>query len=281
MRDCRAGNAPHHAEAFAVAQSDDPGRLEVEVRRSSSDTPLVPAAFRDLAVLELKPAPRRFRARALMPVVVVLLVAGAAFYGRYYWTVGRFLESTDDAYVQADSTIVAPKVSGYLRDVQVSDNQPVKAGQLLATIDDRDYVVALDQAKADVAPAQADVENLKASLDQQQAVIAQAHDTVNLDQSNLTYAQQENDRYAILAKRGAGSVELAQQAISRLDSARGISDPAAAQQKAFVALGEIIRKQAMIMGYSDTFAVLGGLLLLAAALVLLTRRGEASGAGAH
>ncbi|MDT9136378.1 biotin/lipoyl-binding protein, partial [Escherichia coli] len=80
---------------------------------------------------------------ASLVVVVVLLVAGAAGYGRYYWTVERFLESTDDAYVQADSTIVAPKVSGYLRDVQVADNQPVKAGQLLATIDDRDYVVAL------------------------------------------------------------------------------------------------------------------------------------------
>jgi DHA2 family multidrug resistance protein len=61
----------------------------------------------------------------------------------------------------------------------------------------------------------------------------------------------------------------------------GVSDPAMAQQKAFVALGDIIRKQAMIMAYSDTFAVLGGLLLLAAALILLTRRGQASDAGGH
>jgi membrane fusion protein (multidrug efflux system) len=122
--------------------------------------------------------------------------------------------------VQADSTIVAPKVSGYLHDVQVSDNQPVKAGQLLATIDDRDYVAALDQAKADVAAAQADIDDFKASLEQQQAVIAQAQDTVSLDQANLTYAQQENDRYTTLAKRGATSLELAQQAISKLDTAR-------------------------------------------------------------
>jgi DHA2 family multidrug resistance protein len=61
----------------------------------------------------------------------------------------------------------------------------------------------------------------------------------------------------------------------------GVSDPVVAQQKAFVTLGEIIRKQAVIMGYSDTFAVLGGLLLLAAALVLATRKGRASGAGGH
>ena len=79
---------------------------------------------------------------------------------------------------------------------------------MLATIDDRDYVAALDQAKADIAGAQADINNLKASLDQQQAVIAQARDTVNLDQANLTYAQQENDRYTTLANHDATSVEL-------------------------------------------------------------------------
>ncbi|WP_163364827.1 biotin/lipoyl-binding protein, partial [Escherichia coli] len=73
----------------------------------------------------------------------------------HYWTVGRFQESTDDAYVKADSTIVAPKVSGYVREVLVADNQPVRANQPLAKIDDRDYVVALEQAKADVAAAQA------------------------------------------------------------------------------------------------------------------------------
>jgi membrane fusion protein (multidrug efflux system) len=197
-----------------MAQSDDTKLIEVGAQRS-----LVPAAFRDLAVV--KPAPRRFRGRAwLLLLVVVMLMAGAAGYGWHYWTVGQFLESTDDAYVQADSTIVAPKVSGYLHDVQVSDNQPVKAGQLLATIDDRDYVAALDQAKADVAAAQADIDDFKASLDQQQAVIAQAQDTVSLDQANLSYAQQENDRYTTLAKRGATSLELAQQAISKLDAAR-------------------------------------------------------------
>jgi membrane fusion protein (multidrug efflux system) len=91
---------------------------------------------------------------------------------------------------------------------------------LLATIDDRDYVTALDQARADVAAAQADIDDFKASLEQQQAVIAQAQDTVSLDQANLTYAQQENDRYTTLAKRGATSLELAQQAISKLDTAR-------------------------------------------------------------
>ena len=66
---------------------------------------------------------------------VVLLVA-ALFLGERYWTVGLFMESTDDAYVKADSTTVAPKVSGYIAEVLVDDNQPVKKGQILARIDD-------------------------------------------------------------------------------------------------------------------------------------------------
>jgi membrane fusion protein (multidrug efflux system) len=198
--------------------ADDAKVLEVEAEGSFNEMRLVPAAFRDLTVH--KPAPRRSGRAALLLVALLLLAGSAGGYGWYYWTVGQFLASTDDAYAQADSTILAPKVAGYLRDVQVSDNQPVKAGQILAAIDDRDYVAALDQAKADVAGAQADIDNFKASLDQQKAVIAQAHDTVNLDQANLTYAQQENDRYTTLANRAATSVELAQQAISKLAAAR-------------------------------------------------------------
>jgi membrane fusion protein (multidrug efflux system) len=156
----------------------------------------------------------------LMLGIGVLLVAAVGTYGRYYWTVGRFLVSTDDAYVEADSTIVAPQVSGYLSAVLVADNQPVKAGQTLAKIDDRDYVAALTQAKADVATAQADIENATAALLQQQAVIAQARATVTVDQANLTYAEQENARYGDLANRGSGSVQMAQQALSKLDTAR-------------------------------------------------------------
>jgi membrane fusion protein (multidrug efflux system) len=101
-------------------------------------------------------------------------IAQASDYGWYYWTTGRFEVSTDDAYVKADSTIIAPKVGGYLSEVLVRDNQPVKAGQVLAKIDDRDYVVALAQARADVAAAQGEIENISATVDHQQAVIAQA-----------------------------------------------------------------------------------------------------------
>ncbi|WP_288191356.1 HlyD family secretion protein [uncultured Phyllobacterium sp.] len=166
-----------------------------------------------------KQPPRNVRKLLLIGAAVIVVGLGAKF-GWHYWTVGRFQESTDDAYVKADSTIVAPKVSGYVREVLVTDNQPVRANQPLAKIDDRDYVVALEQAKADVAAAQADIENIVASLDQQQAAIAQAQSTVSVDQASLKFAQQDNDRYGALATQGAGSVQNAQQAVSKLDIAK-------------------------------------------------------------
>jgi membrane fusion protein (multidrug efflux system) len=183
----------------------------------------VPPAARDLQdTIRVRPAPAlRFRWRALLLAgAAVIGIAGAAQFGWNYWTVGRFQVSTDDAYVQADTTVIAPKVSGYLSAVLVTDNQPVKAGQPLARIDDRDYAVAVDQAKADVTGAQADIANAEANLDEQQATIAQARAAVAVDRANLTYAQQDNDRYVSLARTGAGSVQTEQQAVSRLQIAR-------------------------------------------------------------
>jgi membrane fusion protein (multidrug efflux system) len=168
------------------------------------------------------PAPvRPFRWRPVLLAGAALLAAVAiGDFGRNYWTTGRFEVSTDDAYVKADTTVIAPKVSGYLGQVLVTDNQAVKAGQPLARIDDRDYAVALRQARADVAAAQADIENVRASLDQQQATIAQARATVAVDQAALAFTQQDNDRYISLARTGAGSVQSEQQAVSRNQAAQ-------------------------------------------------------------
>jgi membrane fusion protein (multidrug efflux system) len=149
-----------------------------------------------------------------------LAVAGAGYLGWGYWTVGRFQVSTDDAYVQADNTTIAPKVSGYIASVLVGDNEPVKAGQTLARIDDRDFRVALKQAEADVAAADAAIATKQASLNAQQSIIDAAHAAINVDQANLTFAEQEDKRYASLAATGYGSVQNAQQAASRIAASR-------------------------------------------------------------
>src|SRR5258708_2338875 len=117
--------------------------------------------------ITLSPSRQAIR-RAALALAVALGIAGAADFGHYYLTTGRYLETTDDAYVKADSTIIAPKVSGYIAEVLVSDNQPVKAGQLLARIDDRDFRTALNQARADVSAAAAAVKHLDAQIELQE-----------------------------------------------------------------------------------------------------------------
>jgi membrane fusion protein (multidrug efflux system) len=153
--------------------------------------------------------------KLLLAGAAVAVLGGATWYGYDYWTVGRYLVSTDDAYVKADNTTIAPKVSGYLIDVKVGDNERVTAGQVLARIDDRDFTVALDQAKADVSAAQAALASKQAQLDVQQAVIAAAKATVDVDTATKTFALQENKRYTDLAATGFGSVQNAQAAQSR------------------------------------------------------------------
>jgi membrane fusion protein (multidrug efflux system) len=250
-------------------------KLDVDRDLALSDKMLVPVAFRE--PMARKTTPRRLNRRSILTLVIAFtLIAAAAAYGRYYWVLGRFLESTDDAYVQADSTIIAPKVSGYLSQVLVEDNQPVKAAQLLAKIDDRDYVASLDQAKADVATAQADIETITATLAQQQAVIAQARATVAVDQANLTYAEQENARYGSLAKIGGASVELAQQAASKRDTAQaaltrdtaavtaaeeqvGVLQAQLAKDKATLQHYEAVQEQARLnLGYTNIIAPIDG-----------------------
>jgi membrane fusion protein (multidrug efflux system) len=146
-----------------------------------------------------------------LALVLTLGVAGAADFGYGYLTTGRYLESTDDAYVKADSTIVSPRVSGYLAEVLVGDNQPVTAGQLLARIDDRDFKTALDQARADVAAAEASVRNLDAQLALQQPVIEQETADIAAAEANLQFAREEQSRYDGLMKSGSGTVQRAQQ----------------------------------------------------------------------
>ena len=161
------------------------------------------------------PAPKRGRKTLLLLGVSLLALAAVGYAGEWYWTTGRFEVSTDDAYVQADNTTVAPKVSGYLDQVLVQDNEPVKAGQVLAHIDDRDFRTALDQAKANVAVAEAAIADKQAALVTQQSVIEAAKATIAVDQANQTFAEQDNARYSALAATGAGSVQNAQAASAR------------------------------------------------------------------
>ena len=152
--------------------------------------------------------------RTALGLAVIAGVFAAADYGYHYWSTGRYLVSTDDAYVDAHSAMISPKVSGYISDVPINDNQPVKAGDVIARIDPRDYQTALDQARANVAAAQATIATLTQQVAQQSLAVEQARQAVASDQAALVYSQQDLQRYVDLAHTGYGTVQRAQQAQS-------------------------------------------------------------------
>ncbi|AIC26414.1 EmrA family multidrug resistance transporter protein [Rhizobium etli bv. mimosae str. IE4771] len=191
---------------------------EEAARAPVAEAPAMPAA--ETPVVE---APKKTgRGIVKRAVIAAALLAGVTFAGDFgyrYWTVGRFIESTDDAYVKADYTTVAPKVAGYIRQVLVNDNDAVKAGQVLARIDDRDFQAALSQARAEVKAAEAAIANIDAEIVLQQSVIEQARATVNASQASLDFAVSDAARSARLITNGAGTQSRAEQSQSARDQA--------------------------------------------------------------
>jgi len=171
-------------------------------------------AFPQPAQPEAAPVPaprRRIGKRIALGFGLLAATALAGDFGYDYWTTGRFMVSTDDAYVKADYTTVAPKVSGYIADVLVQDNQAVKAGQALARIDDRDFRAAQAQAKAGVDAAAAAIGNIDAELALQQSMIDQAKAATFASRASLKFNRADVARYNDLAKNGYASVQRAQQ----------------------------------------------------------------------
>jgi membrane fusion protein (multidrug efflux system) len=149
--------------------------------------------------------------RSALTFAALGALAFGIYYGDYYWTNGRFLESTDDAYVKADYTTVAPKVAGYISEVLVQDNEDVKSGQVLARIDDRDFRTALAQATAELNASAAAIDNLNAQIRLQQSLVDQAKAALDATQASLTFAKEDAARYRDLMQTGAGTIQRAQQ----------------------------------------------------------------------
>jgi membrane fusion protein (multidrug efflux system) len=157
--------------------------------------------------------PRRHLLRR-HPIAVLLglvLFIAAAAGGYLYWDYAEHFQSTDDAFIATRQFAIAPKVSGYVTAVPVTDNQHVNAGDVIARIDERDYRIALDQAQAQVASAQAGIQNIDAQLNVQQAQINASEAQVEQAQAALVFAQQQAARYQDLARTGSGTVQNAQQ----------------------------------------------------------------------
>jgi membrane fusion protein (multidrug efflux system) len=155
---------------------------------------------------------RRWSVRQIFTALAaVIVLSGLGYYGHYYWTTGQYLVSTDDATMDADSVIISPKVSGYLDEVAVDDNQAVHAGQILARIDDRDYRTSVAGAQANVDSAQAAIQHLQQQIDQQHLQVVATQAAVAADQAALTFSRQQEARFASLARTGAGTIQESQQ----------------------------------------------------------------------
>uniref|UniRef100_UPI003F494C50 HlyD family secretion protein n=1 Tax=Cupriavidus yeoncheonensis TaxID=1462994 RepID=UPI003F494C50 len=125
-------------------------------------------------------------------------------------------ESTNDAYVAADFTLVAPRVAGQISEVLVDDNQWVKAGQLMVRVDDRDFRAALQSAQADVLAAKAQVANYEAEIARHPSLVEQARARLRSDDASVEFARANASRYRNLSEAGAGTEQEQQRASSAL-----------------------------------------------------------------
>jgi membrane fusion protein (multidrug efflux system) len=177
------------------------------------------------------PSPARSRPATLRwaAIILVFLLAGTgiALFSYQWWTVGRFIETTDDAYVDGDVTVIAPKVPGFIAQLLVTDNQPVHAGDLLLKLDDRDYRAALAKAEAAVALQQAMLTNLDATRRLQEAVVAEAQAEIAATDAETSRAHDDQIRYENLLASGAVSTQNFQQADT--DYKRAVAAGAKAQ----------------------------------------------------
>ncbi|NWA02221.1 HlyD family secretion protein [Pseudomonas gingeri] len=165
-----------------------------------------------LEAAAVTPAAPVSRKKLVRLAVLALAVAGAAAYGSHWWLAGRFIEDTDDAYIGAEVTVISAKVPGYITEVAVVDNQFVKAGDLLARIDVRDYRTALAKAEGAVAAQRASLANLAATEQLQQALISQAGSQIDASEAEAQRAHDDHARYQTLVRSQAVSVESAQRA---------------------------------------------------------------------
>ena len=155
-----------------------------------------------------RPSPLKSpRVRLILLLVALALIGGGVLWFIRFETFGKYQESTNDAYIQADSITIAPKVSGYVDRVFVAENQDVKAGQPLAQIDPRDYRAQAAQSVAQIDLAKANAAGVVAQMAEQRAAIAQAEADLNAANASASFAASEVERYRPLAASGAETRE--------------------------------------------------------------------------
>ncbi len=169
--------------------------------------------------------PPKKRSKVFTIVLIVLVIVGAWF-GISKWIHGKHHEETDDAQVSANISPIIPRVSGYITEVRVKDNQPVHKGDTLLVLDDRDLQLKVAQAEAALGTAESNLLQAKASTDAarsniatQQAQVKAAGDQIEAAKVTLWRATQDYNRYADLIKDHSITQQQYEQALAAKESA--------------------------------------------------------------
>jgi membrane fusion protein (multidrug efflux system) len=172
----------------------------------------------------------------------IAIIAGGAF-GTEWWLNGRYMISTDDAYVRAHNTTLASKISGYVASIPIEDNATIRAGDVIATIDDGDYKLAADAAREKVATQQATVDRIGRQVVAQNATIDQAKAQMVSAQAAAKRMQLELDRQQTLAAQKFASQQTLEQAQANRDQSAAAVDNAQAVINAAAANLDVLKAQ--------------------------------------
>ncbi|WPE21297.1 Colistin resistance protein EmrA [Shinella zoogloeoides] len=167
-----------------------------------------------------QPEKKKGGRRMMLPILGLALLAAAGWYGYQWWTHGRFMISTDDAYIEGDIASISPKVSGYVAAVNVVANQTVKAGEPLVTLDDGDYRLAKEQAEAQIATQKLALDRIDAQIDGAKASLAQAEAQKTAYQAALNGAEVAEKRAKELNAKAVGTTASLDSATVALDQAK-------------------------------------------------------------
>lgn len=223
-----------------------PSEAAVSAEAANAEARPAPAPAAAQAPAAAPPVEKKRRSPVL-PIIVVVALIGGGWYGYNWWTTGRFMVSTDDAYIGGDMAIISPKVTGYVAKVNVVANQLVKAGDVLVTLDAGDYQNALDQAQAQVDTEQLAVKTIDAQIVGGQATLAQAQAQKVALQATVRGAQITQTRAAQLESKSAGTTANVDSANIALDQANAnlvAGDANIASAQANIALLQAQRQQA-------------------------------------
>jgi membrane fusion protein (multidrug efflux system) len=212
---------------MVASMSTSHGAGPAKVRPVNDDFHAETAETRPVTTAEAAPAeaavePQKKKGgrRFVLPVLVVALVAVAGWYGHQWWTHGRFMISTDDAYIEGDIASISPKVTGYVAAVNVVANQTVKAGDPLVTLDDGDYRLAREQAEAQIATQKLALDRIDAQIGGAKASLAQANAQKTAYQAALSGAEVAEKRAKALSAKEVGTVASLDTATVALDQAK-------------------------------------------------------------